>query len=265
MIDENIQQALRAKYNPEGSQLRQHQLRMLEMLKYFDELCQKHGIRYWLSSGNCLGLVRHGGFIPWDDDIDVEMLREDYLKLEKVFKETDDYVLQTWKNDKYYLNPFAKMRDKHSFMEEHGHDELYKYRGVFIDVFQIETAPRFFCNAYEIIRWEYLFPLRNSEKKWKKSLFFILKYLYFLSIPICRLFFGWFPKNQYRHSYGEGWVDNIRVVDEIYPLQRSVFDGVEVFVPNNIDVYLKKIYGDYMKLPSEDRIPKPHINKLEIW
>ena len=265
MIDEKIQQALRAKYNPEGSQLRQHQLRMLEMLKYFDDLCQKHGIRYWLSSGNCLGLVRHGGFIPWDDDIDVEMLREDYLKLEKVFKETDDYVLQTWKNDKYYLNPFAKMRDKHSFMEEHGHDELYKYRGVFIDVFQIEKAPRYLSNAYEVIRWIYLFPLRHSEKKWERKVFILLKYLYFFSIPICRFCFGWLPNNKYRHSYGEGWVDNIRDIDEIFPLKRAIFDGVEVFVPNNVDIYLEKIYGDYMKLPSEDKIQKAHINKLELW
>lgn len=265
MIDCRMQAQLRAKYNPEGSQLRLHQLRLLEMLKYFDELCKKNDIRYWLSSGNCLGLVRHGGFIPWDDDIDVEMLREDYLKLEKVFEETDRYALQTWKNDKYYLNPFAKMRDKHSYMEEHGHDELYKYRGVFIDVFQIEKAPRYFCKAYEIIRWVYLNPLRISNNKWKKRLFIILKFVYFGSISLCRLLFGWYPNNKYRHSYGEGWIDKIRDVNEIFPLHRASFDGVEVYVPNNISVYLEKIYGDFMKLPPEDKIQKPHVSKIEMW
>ena len=265
MIGEELQAQLRKKFNPDGSQLRLHQLRMIKMLKYFDKLCQQHNIRYWHSSGNCLGLVRHGGFIPWDDDIDVEMLHEDFLKLEKVFKETDDYVLQTWKNDKYYLNPFAKMRDKHSFMEEHGHDNLYKYRGVFIDVFQIEKAPRYFCNAYEIIRWEYLNPLRISNNKWKRKFFLLFKYLYFGSIPICRLLLGWLPKNKYRHSYGEGWVDNIRNINEIFPLQRALFDGIEVSIPNNINLYLKKIYGDYIKLPSEDAISEPHINRIEMW
>ena len=75
MIDSKIQNKLREKYNPDGSLLRQHQLRMLKMLSYFDKICQEHNIHYWLSSGNCIGVVRHGGFIPWDDDIDVEMLR----------------------------------------------------------------------------------------------------------------------------------------------------------------------------------------------
>ena len=65
---------LRQRYNPEGSLLRRHQLRMLEILKEIDRICQKHRIDYWLSSGTLLGAVRHGGFIPWDDDLDIEMV-----------------------------------------------------------------------------------------------------------------------------------------------------------------------------------------------
>ncbi|MCS2388708.1 LicD family protein [Bacteroides thetaiotaomicron] len=72
---------LRAKYNPEGSDLRRAQLRMLDMLLYLDKVCKENEITYWLAAGTCLGAVRHGGFIPWDDDIDIFMMENEYKKL----------------------------------------------------------------------------------------------------------------------------------------------------------------------------------------
>ena len=69
MITDTLQNELRERYNPDGSILRKQQLRMLEMLQYIDFVCKKHNIRYWLCSGTLLGAVRHGGFIPWDDDV----------------------------------------------------------------------------------------------------------------------------------------------------------------------------------------------------
>ena len=75
MIDKKIQENLRMRFNPDNSVLRKHQLRMLDMLIYFDNFCRKHNLKYWLSSGTLIGAVRHQGFIPWDDDVDVEMLR----------------------------------------------------------------------------------------------------------------------------------------------------------------------------------------------
>lgn len=98
MIDPKLQSELRAKYNPDGSNLRKMQLRMLEMLKYIDSICRENDIKYWLSSGTCLGAVRHGGFIPWDDDADIEMLASDYRKLEKILRSSSrDFVLQDYK------------------------------------------------------------------------------------------------------------------------------------------------------------------------
>ena len=78
MIDYTTQLKLRQQFNPDGSPLRQLQIRLLDLLRFFDDFCNEHGIKYWLSSGTCLGAIRHGGFIPWDDDVDVEMLDEDY-------------------------------------------------------------------------------------------------------------------------------------------------------------------------------------------
>ena len=78
------QQMLRERFNPEGSPIRRQQLRMLDMLVAIDEICRRHDIQYWLSSGTLIGAIRHDGFIPWDDDLDIEMMRGDYLRLLKL-------------------------------------------------------------------------------------------------------------------------------------------------------------------------------------
>ena len=135
MIDSQLQQELRERFNPDGSMLRKQQLRMLEILLYIDKVCKENNINYWLSSGTLLGAVRHGGFIPWDDDLDIEMMREDYDRFQKVFSNNEDYVLQTYKSDKNYLLPFAKVRDLHSELDELGNNVSFKYKGCFVDIF----------------------------------------------------------------------------------------------------------------------------------
>ncbi|MDE5947376.1 MAG: LicD family protein, partial [Prevotella sp.] len=90
------QAALRARFNPDGSLLRRQQMRMLDILIEVDRICRKHNIRYWLSSGTLIGAVRHKGFIPWDDDLDIEMLLPDYKRLMKVLPEElpENFALQ---------------------------------------------------------------------------------------------------------------------------------------------------------------------------
>lgn len=83
MIDKKIQDELRIKYNPDGSDLRKAQLKMLELLKFLNKICTENNLTYWLDSGTLLGAVRHGGFIPWDDDIDVCMPYKDAVVLKK--------------------------------------------------------------------------------------------------------------------------------------------------------------------------------------
>lgn len=148
MITDTLQYELRERYNPNGSTLRRQQLRMFEMLQYIDTVCKNHGIRYWLCSGTLLGAVRHGGFIPWDDDVDIEMLREDYRKFVKVMATEalcGKYVLQNHDTDSNYFAPYGKLRDLHSYIkEENTNDLYYKYKGCYIDVFVLEPSSSFF-------------------------------------------------------------------------------------------------------------------------
>jgi lipopolysaccharide cholinephosphotransferase len=266
MIDPKIQAELRAKYNPDGSPMRELQLRTLDILKYIDELCQKHDIKYWLSSGNCIGLVRHGGFIPWDYDVDVEMLREDYLKFEKVFKETDDFLLHSRKNDDAYISPFSKIRDKNSYLEESSElDVLYKYKGIYVDLLQLEYSHRSVCRF--TINCRYFITKFLIKRKANIFIIKLFKYALYCLIAICRFFCMFLPGKKLRHTYGVGWLDKIREPQDIFPLKRAFFEGVEVNIPNNIDRYLTRIYGDYMKLPSEDEINQSfaHVKKLKFF
>ena len=103
-------QLLKERFNPEGSLLRRQQHRMLEMVVELDRVCRKHNIPYFLYGGTLLGAVRHNGFIPWDDDLDVGLLREDYLRLLKVLPEElpSHIVLQSNDTDPNYFYFFSK-------------------------------------------------------------------------------------------------------------------------------------------------------------
>lgn len=251
MIDYQLQQQLRERFNPEGSMLRKQQLRMLEILLYIDKICKENNIKYWLSSGTLLGAVRHGGFIPWDDDLDIEMLREDYEKFLKVFTDNDNYALQTYKSDENYFRTFAKVRDLHSEISEFELDRYYKYRGLYVDIFSIERVPKYICRLYggvfEVIgRWR----RKCGDNKFLWHILKCFQKITLWTIPIARPIFRIFTKDLH-HSYGSGFLKE-RHIEDIHPLTSVQFEGYTFPAPNNIDSYLSLIYGDYKQLPDID-------------
>ena len=129
-------------YNPEGSTLRKAQMRMLEILKAVDAICRQNNIPYFIEAGTLLGSVRHGGFIPWDDDLDICVMRSDYNRLRGLLKENlpSSMVFQDAKTDPNYPLLIGKVRDTKSYFEEDFSAKL-EYGGIYIDIFPIEKVP----------------------------------------------------------------------------------------------------------------------------
>src|SRR5688500_4592922 len=130
----------------QDGRLRQAQLKMLEMLKFVASICDKYHLEYWLEGGTLLGAIRHQGFIPWDDDLDISMPRDSYIQfLNYAGKELPASMwLQTPKTDTGYYNVSVplKIRDRNSYylaQRERG-DEPYQ-QGVYIDIFVYDKKP----------------------------------------------------------------------------------------------------------------------------
>lgn len=262
MIDSAENNKLRERFNPEGSLLRQHQLRMLEMLKYIDQICKKHNIKYWLCSGTLIGAVRHGGFIPWDDDVDIEMLREDYKKFVKVMADEPqiDYVLQTHETDKGYFYPYAKLRDLHSKLDEKNPFDSFKFQGVYIDIFIMEHSSSLLLSRISAFIHGKMMSIFIKQNTFSELSFFLVHNFLF---SIFRYFAKLTSRKELRHTFGT-YFFKPRYLKDIFPLTILNFEGSDFYVPKNYHAYLSKIYGDYNMLPNLDGIKK-HVLKLELF
>ena len=269
-----MQDSLRAKYNPDGSQLRELQLRLLELLKFFDGVCRAHNLKYWLSYGTCLGAIRHEGFIPWDDDIDVEMPRADYIKLQRIFRTMPSckYILQNAKSDPEYLLPFAKLRDTASIVTGEPEDlnnwcranKWSRFQGAYIDVFCIE--PSFSELVWRICGtlWR-LIVLPCSKLKNRVFRQAIIKLTRkALNLAYCPVrFLSWLcrPKKS-RLALGSCFFE-LRTNKYFAEVIDWPFEDGRFPVPVNYDGYLTELYGDYAVLPQEKDI-QTHMTAMDL-
>lgn len=258
MIDSEKQNELRERFNPDGSNLRQYQLHLVEMLKEFDAICKRFNVRYWISWGTLLGAVRHGGFIPWDDDIDVEMPMEDYNKLIKNYHGSKRFIIQTHKNDKLYHIPFAKFRDKEVIINQtDGMDREFKYRGVFIDIFPMEYLNHkasIFC--FDLFRLPNRIARSSMARMFRVPLVWLTQKLAFFVCDTCRFLNAKniLPANEYALRYGMDGFKWAEYKKYIFPLSTINFEGSEFMAPGNIDGYLTTLFGDYVSLPDLDKV-----------
>lgn len=250
-----------SRYNPEGSLLRRDQKELLRILKTIAAICDANGIQWWLDSGTLLGAARHKGFIPWDDDVDIVLLREDYLKLEKILCAMDDeeFVFHCGKTDKDYVNVFGKFRKKtgDTHVSNKRYD-YYKYSGIGLDVFAIEKTNRisavlgrFFYKTlvnYTVhIRCR---ALRHALISFGQAL------CHWAIFPLLRLVGKINPKGEYHYMIGTGWAKPAFDIETIVPVSYLSFEGVDMPAPKDADAYLKVLYGDWKKLPTEEQIRK---------
>lgn len=124
--------------------LRDLQLLQLETMKSIHCVCVKHGIRYYLIAGSLLGAVRHGGFIPWDDDIDIAMMRSDYEHFKKVFTtefSTDKYFLQDYTTDPYHLPALMRLCIKGTILDNPSESHHKNCKNTYIDIFPLDNIP----------------------------------------------------------------------------------------------------------------------------
>ena len=254
-----------SKYNPEGSTLRKAQLRMLEILKAVDAICRKNNIPYFLESGTLLGAVRHGGFIPWDDDVDISVMLSDYPRLRRILQEQlpASMAFQDATTDPNYPMLIGKVRDTRSYFEEDYSGKLI-YKGVYIDIFPLEKIP---CWKWkQFLDYMYGHSVRALHNYSNKKDKFVSALVYpFAKMLVCltHLINKCIPTDKISYQYGRKTYVQYNLKD-IFPLQEIRFEGYSFLAPHNSDALLKTCYGDYMQIPPKEK-RVVHTNKIEFY
>ena len=248
-------------YNPEGSLLRNDQLEQMKTLKFLAEICRQYDIRWWLSSGTLLGAARHKGFIPWDDDIDIVMLRKDYCRLEKILRnlESDEYFFQSMRTDVEYINIFSKLRRKSGSRDaKDRRNAFYKYKGVGLDIFAIEKTNRLSAVIAKFLYHNIQYPTSYIKAAWiRRPLVRLVEALHLgLIFPLLRIIGKINFTGEYHYVLGTGWPRHTFHMKYTFPLTTAEFEGEQMPVPKDMDAYLTNVFGDWRSLPSDDVIRK---------
>ncbi|MED4853130.1 LicD family protein [Caldifermentibacillus hisashii] len=258
-------------------QLRQLQLIQLEILIEFDRVCRKYGIKYSLDGGTLLGAVRHKGFIPWDDDIDVIMLRSEYEKFFRFCKDELDekrFFLQDNQTDEFYRLGYSRILRKSTVYRRAGHEHMKYKRGVFIDIFVLDNIPdskitrkihHMLCYGIRKLLWsesgKALHP-KVIGRKWFKLL---------SRIPRSWIFYALYLITQLTNKRRTELVGHLtypypkrckygiqhRYIEHLTELN---FEGHSFLATKYYKEYLTDLYGDFMELPPiEKRKPRIHL------
>lgn len=261
--------------------LREAQLIMLQILQEIDRICKKHRIRYWLDGGTLLGAVRHQGFIPWDDDLDIAMLREDYERFLQIApgELVKPYFLQTEMNDPFPgASYMSKVLYTDSFYWERWHKKKEPFRQcLFVDVFPFDRYPSRGCLLFLELRnllakkkvsyarnslgnlW-WRFVLLSTKVTGIFSLMKLSKYIVnclrskILNKP-GYIYVSYAPMAPWKEAY---------LLSEILELTTVSFEGQLFPAPRDWHRYLTKQHGDYMQLPREELRHPPHARQIMV-
>lgn len=248
----------------------------LEILTNVAQFCEKHNLRYFLAYGTLIGAIRHKGFIPWDDDIDIHMPREDYNRFCELYNKdaATEHFRAVLPNEKISRHPFVKVIDTRTVKTENNIDYSNGYLGVDVDIFPLDGQPdddQAFAKWHKKLKKQYYyFPFFTVKKdtglKWR------------LAVPIMKLLSGGKRKvlkttarlhklypfetskfvgaiesldNSSKNRYRKGCFDGFVMVE---------FEGRLFRAPVGYDEVLTRVYGDYMKLPPIEQQQTHHGN-----
>lgn len=266
------------------------QLIQLEMMVEFDRLCKQEGIHYCICCGTLLGAVRHKGYIPWDDDSDIAMLRKEYEKFQKVAHKLNQEIcfFQDHTTDPEYRWGYGKLRKTGTTYIRLGQEHIHCKTGVYVDIFPLDDIPK--TTIGQIINDAECF-------LWRKVLYAEVGRVSPDSNPVQRLIYEWLAKiptdfvfEKMRHitdksnnrtnnrvrvllfpSFGRLYVKN--PVREMYgmpkkwfkQIRRYTFEGKQLDGIRDYDAFLKYMYDDYMTLPPEEqRTGKVYVSDYDL-
>ncbi len=243
-------------------QLRACQLKQLSILEEIDRICQRHQINYWLDGGTLLGAVRHGGFIPWDDDIDIAMRQDDLERFINIAPAElrEGLFLQTPQTEPESKEPIIKVRDLNSFYVEGADNFAADYqKGLYVDIFPMTAYPTLprqwvkritlgISKSYSILRKAHYYSLRSFAE------FFWFGAKYILCTSLWKVLSTLRPKDTYfsniliNNGYGI-----MHRQDSIFPTSTITFEGKTFRAPANPNAYLSDLYRNYMEIPPEEQ------------
>lgn len=258
--------------------LRKVQLVQLEIAKEIKRVCEENDIHYFLADGSFLGAVRHGGFIPWDDDMDIGMMRHDYEKFCRIAPEKlkPEYCLQTWYTEPNYGLPFGKVLKKNTVYLENKKSRRLRENGFYVDIFPFDYVPEndgeqkklaaqlLSIYRVKLMKCGYKPWMENDRIIWKKR----LGYLYY---QLRSLFVSQKTLARDYDTLAVATLSSDTVCEQsalprpdyyertcIEELADYVFEGETFKGPKDYDKYLSTLYGDYMKLPPVDQRENRH-------
>jgi len=249
----------------------------LNLLSQFIEVCQKHGLRYYLFGGTCLGAIRHQGFIPWDDDLDVAMPRPDFNRLMQLTNEfKQPYFLQNVVTDKRYSYPYAKLRNSNTSFFEAVFAPTHMNHGIWIDIFPLDGMSRKprathvkSLKPYLLwFRWYFSYLGNSFHMPRMNKKFFLDILIDIVTLPFVPFALGNWNARCISRSLQTIPYDKATLVGPyltMYFNQEALppdvfgdgvevmFEGIMVKAPADFHRYLSHIFGDYMKLPPKEK------------
>ena len=245
--------------------VRDVQDKILAVMKYIDAICRKNGIVYYIMGGTALGAIRHGGFIPWDDDLDIFMTPAEYTKFKAAMEAdgNEKFILQEWRTVEKYLE-YAKVRmNGTTFIEESFKDRKDLHQGIYVDIMMLHKVPESnFMQKLVYYESKFVTLYALSQRNWKAKTRGQTIMLYLLKVLPCQLM----ARTCYHRIYKyENIKENFKWCYWITPAKYHSglfdkcffeepvdvpFEDTVLYGSKHIKEYLEYRYGDYLKLPS---------------